>query len=95
MERKVCAFGIRCTRWVTMHGWALNLNTDLSGFEAIVPCGIAERGVTSLARELGRPVDEAAMTATLLGHFADAFGARLEHLAPEEARAEAGLLPVA
>lgn len=90
-ERKVCAFGIRCTRWVTMHGWALNLNTDLSAFDAIVPCGIAERGVTSLARELGHPVDEAEATRRLLGHFSDAFGASLEIVEEAQARAEAGV----
>ena len=88
-ERKVCAFGIRCTRWVTMHGWALNLNTDLRWFDAIVPCGISDRGVTSLAAELGRPVDEAAVTDRLLGHFAEAFGADLVRVPSGEARAAA------
>jgi len=90
-ERKICAFGIRCTRWVTMHGWAFNLNTDLSPFEAIVPCGIAERGVTSLARELGHPVDEAAVTTRLLAHVAHQFDARLVQVPPDEACYEVGL----
>ena len=76
-ERKVCAMGIRCSRWVTMHGLALNLNTDLSYFDHIVPCGIADRGVTSLAAELGRPVDEREATERLLGHLAARFGLAL------------------
>jgi lipoyl(octanoyl) transferase len=78
-ERKTCAMGIRCSRWVTMHGLALNLNTDLSYFDLIVPCGITDRGVTSLARELGRPVDEPAAADRLLGHIAERFGLGLSH----------------
>jgi len=86
-ERKVCAFGIRCARWVTMHGWALNLDPDLSYFDAIVPCGIEDRGVTSMARELGRPVDADATAERLLAHLAHAFGARLVRYTPDDARA--------
>ncbi len=74
-ERKVCAFGIRCSRWVTMHGYAFNLNTDLRFFHHIVPCGIDDRGVTSLAQELGRAVDEAAVRTRWLRHFSDCFEA--------------------
>ena len=84
-ERKVCAFGIRCSRWVTMHGLALNVDTDLRFFDYIIPCGIDDRGVTSLARETGRPLDEAAVRERLGQHLADAFGARLRRLDGEAA----------
>jgi len=59
-ERKICAMGIRCSRWITMHGFAFNVNTDLSYFNYIVPCGIANKKVTSLEKELGQlvPMDE-------------------------------------
>lgn len=56
-ERKICALGVKCSRYVTMHGLALNVNTDMSGFEVINPCGFKDKGVTSMARELGRDVD--------------------------------------
>ena len=53
-ERKIAAFGVRCSRWITMHGFAFNVNTDLHYFEGIIPCGIKNKQVTSLAQELGR-----------------------------------------
>ena len=56
-ERKICAIGVRCSRWVTMHGFAFNVNTDLSYFNNIIPCGIANKQVTSLSKELGTEMD--------------------------------------
>jgi len=56
-ERKICAMGVRCSRWITMHGFALNVNTDLSYFDKIIPCGIQNKQVTSIAKELGTTVN--------------------------------------
>lgn len=55
--RKICAMGVRCSRWVTMHGLAFNINPDLDYFKNIVPCGIDDKAVTSLEKELGRKID--------------------------------------
>ena len=55
--RKICALGVKSSRWVTMHGIGFNVNTDLSYFDAIVPCGIKDKSVTSLAKEIGEKVD--------------------------------------
>ncbi|MES2837503.1 MAG: lipoyl(octanoyl) transferase LipB [Bacteroidota bacterium] len=55
--RKICAMGVRCSRWVTMHGLALNVNTDLSYFKNIVPCGIDDKAVTSIEKEIGKKID--------------------------------------
>ena len=73
--RKICALGVKCSRWVTMHGFALNVGPDLGYFRHIVPCGIADKAVTSLARELGRPVAVEAVQEPLLRHLAALLGA--------------------
>lgn len=74
MPLKICAMGVRCSRWVTMHGFAFNVNTDLSFFEYIVPCGLEGKGATSLERELGRAVDIQEVKDRLKWNFAREFG---------------------
>ena len=71
--RKICAMGVRASRWVTMHGFALNVNTDLGYFNHIVPCGIDDKAVTSLEKELGKPLDIQEVSAKLLGHLVELF----------------------
>jgi lipoyl(octanoyl) transferase len=72
-ERKICAMGIRCSRWITMHGFALNVNTDLSFFENIIPCGIVNKQVTSIEKELGRKVDLEEVKQKLRNNFSKVF----------------------
>ena len=72
--RKICAMGVRASRWVTMHGFALNVNADLGYFDNIIPCGIRGKAVTSLNVELGvEKVDENEVKAKILNHFAQLF----------------------
>lgn len=75
--RKICAMGVRCSRWITIHGLAMNINTDLSYFNHIVPCGISDKGVTSLQKELGMTLDEVEVRHIFLKQFAQVFGANL------------------
>ncbi|MGA9115194.1 MAG: lipoyl(octanoyl) transferase LipB [Bacteroidota bacterium] len=75
---KLCAIGVKTSRWVTMHGFALNVDPDLGWFGRIIPCGIFERGVTSMAAVLGRPVPITRVEEVLIGEFAAVFGAEPE-----------------
>lgn len=77
MARKICAIGIRSSRWVTMHGFAFNVNTDLNQFNFIIPCGIQDKAVTSLQNELGRPVDLEEVKQRLKKHFSTVFNCKL------------------
>ena len=76
-ERKICAMGIRCSRWITMHGFALNVNTDLSYFENIIPCGIQNKLVTSMEKELGNKVDFEEVKQKLKRNFAKVLNAQI------------------
>ena len=74
--RKICAMGVRASRWVTMHGFALNVNVDLGYFDNIIPCGIRGKGVTSLNVELGvEKVDEEEVKSKIIKHFTELFEA--------------------
>ena len=79
-ERKICAFGIRCSRWVTMHGFAFNVNTDMMYFDFIVPCGIQGKKATSLQKELGRPVDMEEVKSRIKFYFEKVFQAQLAEI---------------
>lgn len=71
--RKICAFGVKASRWISMHGFAFNVKPDLSYFSHIVPCGISEKGVTSLSQELGIDVNEVEVKEIVLKHLCNLF----------------------
>ena len=70
-ERKICALGVKCSRFITMHGLALNVNTDLNGFSLINPCGFIDKGVTSMSKETGNVIDMALVKDIITRHFVD------------------------
>ena len=76
-SRKICAMGIRCSRWVTMHGFALNVNTDLDYFNYIVPCGIQGKTATSIEKEIGQKVDIEEVKERLRKNFERVFDAEI------------------
>ena len=76
-ERKICAMGVRCSRWITMHGFAFNVNTDLSYFNNIIPCGIENKQVASLEKELGRQVDYEEAKQKVKSNFEKVFNIKL------------------
>ena len=76
--RKICALGVRASRWVTMHGFAFNVNANLGYFDNIIPCGIKDKAVTSLHVELGREIDEVEIKEKIIKHFAKLFEAEFQ-----------------
>ena len=77
IEKKICALGVKASRWVTMHGLALNVNTDLSFFENIIPCGIKNKSITSISNECGKKIKLDDVKGKIIENFLDVFSANL------------------
>lgn len=75
--RKICALGVRTSRWITMHGFALNVNTDLEYFNLIIPCGIQNKQVTTMQKELGKEIDMKVVEEKIKYHFQEVFDVEL------------------
>lgn len=86
-ERKICAMGIRCSRWITMHGFAFNINTDLAYFNYIIPCGIQNKQVTSLEKESGYKIPMAEVKQKVKNNFGKVFNAEVIEAMGDEKRA--------
>lgn len=88
-EEKICAIGIKVSRWSTMHGFAFNINTDLSYFERIIPCGIADKKVTSLSKILGKKIEMREVKKYYLDAFTKVFGVELSSILKDQVAAPA------
>jgi lipoyl(octanoyl) transferase len=77
--KKICAMGVKASRWVTMHGLALNVNNDLSFFENIIPCGISNKSVTSIYKETGNDISLNEIKKKITKHFLKIFSAKLKN----------------
>jgi lipoyl(octanoyl) transferase len=78
--RKICAMGVRCSRWVTMHGFGFNINSDLNYFNNIIPCGIQNKSVTSMEKELGHKVDISQVKGKIKNYFSELFECNLAQI---------------
>lgn len=83
-SEKIAALGVKVSKWVTMHGFALNVNTDLSFFDRIIPCGIFHKGVTSIGQVLGKHVELSDVHQHLIAHFSEVFSSEIKQISKEE-----------